>query len=84
VLAVELAPRRIRVNCVAPGTVETPLTRTLLADPAVRQRLLEPIPLGRPAQVEDVARAILFLLSPAASYVTGHVLAVDGGRSIEG
>lgn len=84
VLAVELAPRRIRVNCVAPGTVETPLTRTLLADPAVRQRLLGPIPLGRPAQVEDVARAILFLLSPAASYVTGQVLAVDGGRSIEG
>ena len=84
VMAVELAPRGIRVNCVAPGIVETPLTRALLADPDVRGRLVAPIPLGRPAQVDDVARAIWYFLSPAASYVTGQVLAVDGGRSVAG
>jgi NAD(P)-dependent dehydrogenase (short-subunit alcohol dehydrogenase family) len=84
VMAVELGPRGIRVNCVAPGIVETPLTREMLADAGVRQRLISPIPLGRPAQVDDVARAILFFLSPAAAYISGQVLAVDGGRSVAG
>ncbi len=81
VTAVELAPQGIRVNCAAPGIVETPLTRALLADPATRASLVGAIPLGRPAQPDDVARAILFFLSPAAYYVTGQVLAVDGGRT---
>jgi NAD(P)-dependent dehydrogenase (short-subunit alcohol dehydrogenase family) len=84
VLAVELAPLGIRVNGVAPGIVETPLTREMLADPGTRERLVARIPLGRPGLPDDVARAILFLVSPAAEYITGHVLAVDGGRSIAG
>lgn len=84
VLAVELAPRRIRVNAVAPGLVDTPLTRDLLADPATREQLIAPIPLGRAATGDDVAHAIHFFLSPAASHVTGQTLAVDGGRSIVG
>lgn len=84
VLAVELAPRRIRVNAVAPGLVDTPLTRDLLADPATRDQLIAPIPLGRPATADDVAQAIHFFLSPAASHVTGQTLAIDGGRSVVG
>jgi NAD(P)-dependent dehydrogenase (short-subunit alcohol dehydrogenase family) len=72
------------VNGVAPGIVETPLTREMLADPGTRERLVARIPLGRPGLPDDVARAILFLVSPAAEYITGHVLAVDGGRSIAG
>jgi NAD(P)-dependent dehydrogenase (short-subunit alcohol dehydrogenase family) len=84
VTAVELAPRGIRVNCVAPATVETPMASAMLADPATRARLVGAIPLGRLAQPEDVARAILFFLSPAASYLTGQVLAVDGGRTVAG
>jgi 2-deoxy-D-gluconate 3-dehydrogenase len=84
VLAVELAPHGIRVNCVAPGLVDTPLSRPLLDDPATRARLTAAIPLGRPASSDDVAAAVVFFLSPASAYVTGQVLAVDGGRSVAG
>ena len=78
-LAIEWAPARIRVNAVAPCFVETPLTAKLLADPAMREKIIERTPLGRLATADDVAAAILFLASDAAAMVTGHVLAVDGG-----
>jgi NAD(P)-dependent dehydrogenase (short-subunit alcohol dehydrogenase family) len=78
-LAIEWAPARIRVNAVAPCFVETPLTSKLLADSAMKEKIIERTPLGRLATADDVAAAILFLASDAAAMVTGHVLAVDGG-----
>lgn len=78
-LAVELAPRGIRVNSVAPTFVETDLTRPMLADPAFEQSVLSRIPLGRLGQPQDVASAVLFLASPQAALITGASLLVDGG-----
>lgn len=78
-MAVELAPFGVRVVAVAPTFVETPMTRPFLADPAFRDTVLRSIPLGRTAQPEDVAAAVAFLASPAASMITGTSLLVDGG-----
>jgi NAD(P)-dependent dehydrogenase (short-subunit alcohol dehydrogenase family) len=76
----ELAPFGIRVNAVAPGTVETDLTRSLAVDPADLVRLAsDHIPMGRLGDPEEIAAAVAFLSSPDAAYVTGHVLVVDGG-----
>jgi len=77
-LAVELAPQGIRVNAVAPTFVETPLTARYLRG-EFRDDVLGQIPLGRLAEPEEVAAAVLFLASPAAGMVTGESLAVDGG-----
>lgn len=76
-LAVELAPQNIRVNSVAPTFVRTPLTEPMLADPDFAAWVNSMIPLGRVAEVQDVADAVLYLAS--ASSVTGHSLRVDGG-----
>lgn len=76
-LARELGSRDVRVNVVAPGYVETEMTDEL-SDRA-RDQLTDSIPLGRTAQPEEIASAILYLVSPAAEYVTGHVLRIDGG-----
>ena len=78
-LAVEWAPRRIRVNAVAPTWVRTAFLGALAEDPAVMARIAAVTPLGRIAEPEEVAAAVLFLASPAAAMVTGHILAVDGG-----
>lgn len=78
-MAVELAPHNVRVNSVAPTFVETPMTQPFFEDEAFRKDVLSRIPLGRLAQVEDVASAVLFLVSPAAAMVTGTSLLVDGG-----
>ena len=76
----ELAASGIRVNAVAPGTVDTHLTRSVLDDPAVLEaQAAERIPLGRLGRVTDIAAAVDFLSSADASYITGHVLVVDGG-----
>ncbi|MEO1036559.1 MAG: SDR family oxidoreductase [Pseudomonadota bacterium] len=78
-MAVELAPRGIRVNAVAPTFVETPLTKPMLDDPAFREFVFGMIPLQRLATVEDVAAAVVYLASDDARSVTGHSLRVDGG-----
>jgi NAD(P)-dependent dehydrogenase (short-subunit alcohol dehydrogenase family) len=78
-MAVELAPRGIRVVAVAPTFVETPLTAPFLADPRFREETLAQIPLGRLGTPGDVAGAIVFAASPAAALMTGSSLRLDGG-----
>jgi NAD(P)-dependent dehydrogenase (short-subunit alcohol dehydrogenase family) len=76
----ELAPHGVRVNAVAPGTVETDLTRALVDGPDDFERLAQShIPMGRLGAPEDIAAAVAYLSSDDASYVTGHILVVDGG-----
>ena len=77
--AAELGPHGITVNGVAPTVVNTVMAQHWLTDPARREALLARIPLGRVAEVEDVAGCVAFFLAPAAAFVTGQVLYVDGG-----
>jgi NAD(P)-dependent dehydrogenase (short-subunit alcohol dehydrogenase family) len=82
-MAVELAKYGIRVNCIAPGFIKTNMASLSLdKDPQRKQRVLSRTPLGRLGKPGEVAEAALFLVSPAASYITGVVLPVDGGNSI--
>lgn len=78
-LANEWAASGVNVNAVAPGYVATANTAQLRADPARSQEILDRIPAGRWATPEDIAGAVLFLCSPAANYITGAILPVDGG-----
>lgn len=78
VMAVDLAQFNIRVNVLAPGPVETPLVAQMHSQ-EIRQRWIETTPLRRYASPEEMAGAVVFLCSDDASYVTGHVLAADGG-----
>ena len=79
-LAKELASRNITVNAVAPGFIETDMTKALKEDSA--NTLLQGIPLNRLGDAKDVADAVVFLAGETASYITGHVLNVDGGMSM--
>lgn len=79
--ALDYATRGIRVNAVAPGLVATPMTDRWLADPAMRQKLMENSPVGRPAQPEEIASTVLYLASSAASFVTGQTFVIDGGAT---
>lgn len=78
-LAVEWAPRRIRVNGIGPGYFRTAMTKGFYADDGWRGRMESRIPLGRFGRFEDLMGPVIFLASPAAAYVTGQVLYVDGG-----
>jgi NAD(P)-dependent dehydrogenase (short-subunit alcohol dehydrogenase family) len=78
-LAAEYAAEGIRVNAVAPGWIDTPLSRGLQADAEASGLILGRMPFGRWGSPADIAEAVVFLASPAAAYVTGVVLPVDGG-----
>ncbi len=79
-LAVDLAPHNIRVNAVCPGYILTPMTTGYAADPATGAAIRAAIPMGRIGDPAEVAAAIAFLACDDASYVTGELLVVDGGR----
>ncbi len=81
-LAIAYAPDGIRVNAVAPGWIATPLTRPLQDDPARSGPILARTPLGRWGTPDDVARAAVFLCTPAAAFMTGVILPVDGGYMV--
>jgi NAD(P)-dependent dehydrogenase (short-subunit alcohol dehydrogenase family) len=83
VLAHEWARSGVRVIAVAPGYLETGLTHAYLSDPAVRSAILAKIPLGRIGNPTDVVGAVLFLASSLSEYVTGEILFVDGGRTVD-
>lgn len=82
-MAIELAPLGIRVNSVAPTYIETPMTRPFLEDPSFREDVLRRIPLGRTGTIAEVAAAVVFLASSAASLITGTSLLADGGYTAQ-
>lgn len=84
VAAIEYAPLGIRVNALAPGWVDTPMTAALKSAPALDARLRLAAPIGRPAQPEEMAGSVLFLCSEGASYVTGQVHVADGAATVRG
>jgi 3-oxoacyl-[acyl-carrier protein] reductase len=79
--ALELAPHRITVNGVEPGMIRTPAMGNL-GDDAHNRRIEQAIPLGRLGEPSDIAAAMLFLASDAASYITGQTIVVDGGATL--
>jgi NAD(P)-dependent dehydrogenase (short-subunit alcohol dehydrogenase family) len=82
-LGLEMATRGVRVNCVAPGIVETPRLRAFFDRTGRADEFAEAVPMKRMARPVDIAGAVVWLASPLASYVTGQVISVDGGASIK-
>jgi len=83
-LAVEWGKHNIRVNCIAPGLIKTDFAKALWDDPDLLERRLRTTPLGRMGEPEDIAGLALFLASPSASFITGQIIIVDGGVTING
>ena len=82
-LAIDMASKNIRVNCLGPGFTETPLTRSLTDDPDMKAALEAKHPMGRLGTPEDIAYAALFMASDEASFMTGSYLPVDGGYTAQ-
>ena len=82
-LAIDLAEKNIRVNCLCPGYVETNLTENLLEDDEISSRLISLHPIGRLGKPEEIANAALFLVSDEASFITGSSLVIDGGYTAQ-
>jgi NAD(P)-dependent dehydrogenase (short-subunit alcohol dehydrogenase family) len=80
VMALSLAPHGIRVNAIGPGSIMTPMMATIATDREAKRRVLSRTPLGRIGDADEVASVAVFLASDAASYVTGEIIYVDGGR----
>lgn len=78
-LATELTGQNIRVNCVCPGVIDTPIVKGIMATPPVREAWASVVPLARFGRPEEIAEVVAFLLSDAASYVNGAIVAADGG-----
>jgi len=78
-LALDLGKYQINVNAVAPGVIETDMTKDLLADENIKTALLSKIPYARVGQPDDIAKAVTFLASDESEYITGHTIVVDGG-----
>ena len=83
-LSSELAPRGIRVNCVAPGWVATDMSTAALSDIALGAKILSGIPVGRPASPREIAGPVLFLCTPFAGFISGEILNVNGGAVLVG
>ena len=81
-LAVEWGPSNVRVNCIAPGLVQTDFAKYLWENPELLKTVTEPAPLKRIGQPDEIAGAAVFLASPAASYMTGQTVVIDGGLTI--
>jgi len=79
-VAKEVASRNIRVNAIAPGFIETDMTKNLSSE--LKEKLIKEIPLGRFGKPEDISKLVTFLASPESSYITGQVFIVDGGLSL--
>lgn len=79
--ALRWAQAGIRVNAVCPGVIDTPMTAPMVADPAMRKLIDGMTPMGRMGQADEIAAAVLWLCSDAASFVTGHPLVIDGGAT---
>jgi 3-oxoacyl-[acyl-carrier protein] reductase len=83
-LSSELAPKGIRVNCVAPGWVSTEMSQGTLEDPELGPKVAAGIPVGRPAHPREIAGPVLFLCTPLAGFISGEVLNVNGGAVLVG
>ena len=81
--ALRWAQAGIRVNCVCPGVIETPMTAPLTANPDMKKILDSMTPMGRMGKAEEIATAVMWLCSDQASFVTGHPLVVDGGATAD-